>query len=186
MKDDSTSPPGPLGPPLDESAPPSIRARTSKRVAWLLDECIRIPGTDIRFGLDPLVGLVPGGGETVATLVGATVLGEAGKKGIPVKTLVRMGGNMFVNAAVGTIPFIGDLFSVWFKSNKRNYQMLNAFLESEDGSEARGGWWPVILIFAIIGIVIATHLVMWSLIFAAVWWLTQQSGIDFPLPQTGG
>ena len=158
----------------------TLKARTSKRVAWLLDECIRIPGTKIRFGLDPLVGLIPGGGETVATIVGATVLGEAGKKGIPFKTLIRMGGNMLLNAAVGTFPFLGDLFSVWFKSNKRNYEMLNEFLESDDGAEARGGWWPIMLVFIILLVVLATHILMWILIFAGVFWLQKEAGIELP------
>ncbi|MEM9017938.1 MAG: DUF4112 domain-containing protein, partial [Verrucomicrobiota bacterium] len=50
------------------------KLRTSRRVSWLLDECIRIPGTDLRFGLDPLLGLLPYGGEVVATVIGATIL----------------------------------------------------------------------------------------------------------------
>ena len=106
----------------DSSAEHPLRekARSSRRVAWLLDECIRIPGTNIRFGLDPILGLIPGGGETVATLIGAVVLGNAGKRGVPYRTLFKMGGNMIFNAALGAIPGLGDLFSVWFKSNSRN------------------------------------------------------------------
>ncbi len=117
------------------------KARTSRKVSWLLDECIRIPGTGIRFGLDPLLGLLPYGGETVATIVGTVIIGEAGKKGLPVKTLVRMGGNMLLNAGLGVIPVVGDLFSFWFKSNSRNYRLLNTYLESDHGAEEAGGWW---------------------------------------------
>ena len=101
------------------------RLRSSKRMSWLLDECIRIPGTQIRFGLDPILGLIPYGGETVASIFGAFILGDAGKKGLPMRTLAKMGGNMVINAVVGAIPGIGDLFSIWFKSNSRNYQMMN-------------------------------------------------------------
>ena len=120
------------------------KARTSRKVSWLLDECIRIPGTKLRFGLDPLLGLFPYGGETVATIVGTIIIGEAGKKGLPVKTLVRMGGNMLLNAGLGVMPVVGDLFSFWFKSNTRNYRLLNAYLESDHGAEepapvVRGG-----------------------------------------------
>lgn len=155
----------------------TLKARTSKRVAWLLDECIRIPGTKIKFGLDPIVGLIPGGGEALATLVGATVLGEAGKKGIPIKTLVRMGGNMLLNAAVGIFPFLGDLFSVWFKSNKRNYELLNDFLESEEGKEAEGGWWPLIIVFMIVGSVVLTHLAVWGILLYVGWQLKELLGL---------
>ncbi len=144
------------------------RAKSSKRISWLLDECIRIPGTQIRFGLDPIIGLIPWGGETIATLMGATVLGEATKKGIPFKTLLRMGANMIVNAGVGTIPVIGDLFSAWFKSNSKNYRMLNEFLDSEDGAQASGGWWPVILVIATVGIVLLLNVLSWFFMFAFI------------------
>lgn len=143
------------------------KARVSKRMSWLLDECVRVPGTRLRFGLDPLLGLVPYGGETVATLFGALILADAGKKGLPLATLVRMGGNMILNAAVGAIPLAGDLFSFWFKSNTRNYRLLDAFLESEHGHEARGGWWPVLLVVAVVGVVLALNLLSW-IVFAAL------------------
>jgi hypothetical protein len=148
-------------------------------MAWLLDECIRIPGTQIKFGLDPIVGLIPGGGEFIATIAGATVLGEAGKKGIPFRTLFKMGGNMLLNALVGIFPGLGDLFSVWFKSNKRNYELLNQYLDSEDGGEPRGGWWPFLIVFGIIASILMVNLaVVFALGFAAQW-ILKNSGL-FP------
>jgi hypothetical protein len=148
--------------------------RRSKKVSWLLDECIRIPGTEIRFGLDPILGLVPYGGETAATIIGATILGEAGKKGIPIRTLFRMGGNMVLNAGVGTIPVIGDLFSVWFKSNSRNYRLLNRFVDSEHGEEERGGWWPVLVVFGFVGLVFLINILSWLVLSAFLIWLFSQ------------
>lgn len=158
----------------------AAKARTSKRVAWLLDECIRIPGTDIKFGLDPIVGLFPGGGEIVATIAGATVLGESAKKGIPFKTLIRMGGNMLVNAMVGFIPGLGDLFSVWFKSNKRNYEMLNEYLESEDGKEAKGGWGPLIFAGVILCLVVVINLAVMAFLILVGAWLGRELGLKLP------
>lgn len=152
------------------------KLRTSKRVSWLLDECIRIPGTNIRFGLDPILGLIPYGGETVATIIGATILGDAGKKGIPFKSLVRMGGNMLLNAGVGAIPVLGDLFSVWFKSNSKNYKMLTAYLNSEHGEEEPGGWWPVILILSVVGLVLVLNILSWILMASLFLWFFQQLG----------
>jgi len=81
---------------LTPTVPPDTpikKAHISRNVSWFLDECIRVPGTSFRFGLDPILGLFPYGGETVATIIGTLILGEAGKKGLPVRTLVRMGGN---------------------------------------------------------------------------------------------
>lgn len=147
--------------PSEEESFDLAELRTSRRVSRLLDECIRIPGTSIRFGFDPILGLFPFGGESVATVIGAAILAEAGKKGVPFKSLIRMGGNMLVNAGVGTIPMIGDLFSVWFKSNSRNYKMLNKWMESEHGDEEPGGWGPVIVIFFTIVIVLTLNIVSW-------------------------
>ena len=158
------------------------KARGSKRISWLLDECFKIPFFNIRFGLDPIIGILPFGGEAIASLIGAVVLGEAGKKGIPFKSLLRMGGNMIVNAGVGSLPVLGDAFSVWFKSNSRNYKMLSEFLESEEGQEADGGWWPVIVIILIVGVVLAINVGAF-LIYLKI--LTMLMGL-LHLPAPGG
>ena len=147
------------------------KARRSKRIAWLLDECIRIPGTKIRFGLDPIIGLLPFGGETIATILGALVLGDAGRKGLPFKTLIRMSGNMLLNAGIGIIPGAGDLFSVWFKSNSRNYKMLSEFLNSEDGKQAKGGWWPFLIIFGVIVLVLICNFLAWAVLYHLLDWI---------------
>lgn len=152
------------------------RARASKKVSWVLDECIRVPGTDLRFGLDPLIGLLPYGGETLATLFGTTILAQAGKKGVPLATLLKMGGNMILNAGIGVIPVVGDLFSFWFKSNSRNYRLLDAYLGSEDGREAEGGWWPLLLVFGVVVVVLALNVLAWVLLTALVVSLGQEIG----------
>ncbi|MDF2374607.1 MAG: DUF4112 domain-containing protein [Verrucomicrobiales bacterium] len=150
------------------------KLRTSKRISWVLDECIRIPGTQIRFGLDPILGLIPYGGETVATIFGAFILGDAGKKGLPIKTLTKMSGNMMINAGIGWIPVVGDLFSFWFKSNTRNYRMLNTYLDSDHGEEDSGGWWPVILVISVIGFVLIMNLLAWVFITGLILWAYPQ------------
>ncbi|MDF1659230.1 MAG: DUF4112 domain-containing protein [Verrucomicrobiales bacterium] len=159
------------------NADPLQQLRSSKRISWLLDECIRIPGTQIRFGLDPILGLIPYGGETVATVIGAFILGDAGKKGLPFRTLTKMSGNMMINAGVGWIPVVGDLFSVWFKSNSRNYRMLNTYLDSDHGEEESGGWWPAILVVSVIGSVLILNVLAWIFVTTLVVWIyTQLTG----------
>ncbi len=160
-------------PPLisgdDDSEPDSIRdalqrrAKTSRWIAWLLDECIRIPGTGIRIGLDPILGLIPGGGETVSTIIGSFLMADASRRGIPFRTLFKMGGNMLVNATIGLIPGIGDLFSFWFKSNSRNFDLMRHYIESPDGEQAKGGWGPLLFVIALIGLIIAFNLLSWWL-----------------------
>jgi hypothetical protein len=104
---------------------------TSSVVASVMDDFIRIPGTNIRFGLDPILGLFPGLGDTVSSLVGLAIIGEASRHGVSRKALVTMALNILANAAIGAIPVVGDAFSVWFKSNRRNHELLKKALSSE-------------------------------------------------------
>lgn len=81
-------------------------------------------GTRLRFGLDPLIGLIPGLGDTASAIVSAMTLIYAARCGLPKILLVRMSANILINEVVGIIPGIGDAFSFWFKSNSRNYELL--------------------------------------------------------------
>ena len=103
----------------------------SSMVASLMDDFIRIPGTDIRIGLDPILGLFPGLGDTVASLIGVAIIGEASRSGASRMALVTMALNILSNAAVGSIPIVGDAFSIWFKSNRRNHDLLQKALSTE-------------------------------------------------------
>jgi hypothetical protein len=105
-------------PALDD---PLSRARTLTR---LLDSVARVPGTGFRFGLDPLLGLVPGLGDmTGAALSGYLVL-LASRHGAPRAVIVRMLGNVAIDTLVGTVPVLGDLFDAGWKSNTRNLALL--------------------------------------------------------------
>ena len=104
---------------------------TSGFVASLMDDFIRIPGTETRIGLDPILGLFPGLGDTVSSLVGLAIIHEAGRRGVSRKVLIAMALNILANAAVGAVPLVGDLFSVWFKSNRRNHDLLQNALSTQ-------------------------------------------------------
>src|SRR5437762_6429245 len=95
-------------------------------VAIVMDELIAFPNTKFKFGLDPLIGLVPGIGDTASAAVSALVLIQAARRGLPKILLARMALNILINEVVGIVPGLGDAFSFWFKSNKRNYQLLLA------------------------------------------------------------
>lgn len=103
----------------------------SRRVAHVLDTCLKIPGTTARIGLDPIIGLIPGVGDAIATFMGGFILAEALRRRIPGRLIIRIGGNMLLNAAVGAIPVAGDIFSAWFHSNSRNHEILQTFLDGK-------------------------------------------------------
>jgi hypothetical protein len=100
-----------------------------KWLALIMDEFLRVPGTKFRFGLDPIIGLLPGLGDTASAFVSALALIQAARRGVPKILLARMSLNILVNEIVGIIPGLGDLFSFWFKSNARNYRLLQKHID---------------------------------------------------------
>lgn len=94
-----------------------------------MDEFLRVPGTKFRFGLDPIIGLLPGVGDTASAFISALALIQAARRGVPKILLARMSLNILVNEIVGIIPALGDAFSFWFKSNARNYRLLQQHID---------------------------------------------------------
>jgi uncharacterized protein DUF4112 len=96
----------------------------ARLLAFILDDLIPIPGTKYRVGLDPLIGLIPGLGDTSTAAFSSLILVNALRAGVPRVVLVRMAFNILINSVIGAFPGIGDLFSAWFKSNQQNYRLL--------------------------------------------------------------
>lgn len=102
---------------------PSKQMKRLDRLAWLLDESIRLPG-GYRIGLDSLVGLIPGIGDGVGAITSSYVLIEGYRAGAPRSVMARMVVNVLVEALVGVVPVLGDLFDMAWKSNSRNVALL--------------------------------------------------------------
>nr|WP_224450196.1 DUF4112 domain-containing protein [Haloprofundus salilacus] len=97
-----------------------------RRLGRLLDNSIRIPGTNRRIGLDPIVGLVPVVGDVPITAVSAYIVAEAAYLGVPKVTVLRMLFNLVVDAVVGSVPVVGDVFDAVWKANARNVALAEA------------------------------------------------------------
>src|SRR5690606_29030914 len=97
----------------------------------LLDTSLGIPGTKIRFGLDPLLGLIPGGGDLVSLLMSGYVLHQARRLGLPRHLMTRMIMNVGIDAVAGAVPLVGDLFDVAFKANVRNMKLIEEHLHQK-------------------------------------------------------
>ena len=126
-------------------------------LAVIMDNLLRVPGTQFRFGLDPLIGLVPGVGDTGSAIVSAMALIAAARRGLPKILLARMSLNILINEAVGIIPIVGDAFSFWFKSNARNYELLKRFSATPRRSTA-SDWAFVIFVLAVLLVILAVSL----------------------------
>ncbi len=109
-----------------------------ERLAWLMDDLIRVPGLGWRFGLDALVGLIPGFGDTATSLASFYILASAVRYRVPKITLLRMGLNIGIDYLVGSLPLVGDLFDAWWKSNQMNIALLRK-RATVSATEARSG-----------------------------------------------
>ncbi|WP_026087705.1 DUF4112 domain-containing protein [Chlorogloeopsis fritschii PCC 9212] len=99
-----------------------------RKLSRLMDTSIRIPGIGFRFGLDPIIGLIPGAGDLISTGFSAYIIYLATRLGIPRQDLKQMIFNVALETAVGTVPFVGDLFDAFYKSNIRNLAILEKHL----------------------------------------------------------
>jgi len=153
----------PSAPPISkpEYFPPNARPRSSVRnrgarlfddenldlLSHLLDDWFRIPGTSFRFGLDGIVGLIPGVGDLLGGLASTIIVVAAWFRGVPTVTVARMVANVAIEVFVGAIPFLGDVFDIAWKANRRNYKLLSGSLAATPRNTA-GDW----LFFAAIGL----------------------------------
>jgi hypothetical protein len=120
--------------PTDRSSPQLRRLAAHPIAPWaqklvsLLDETLRIPGTNIHIGLDPIVGfLVPGAGDVITSTVSVWLLLLALKERVPTIAILRMLVNIAIDALAGTVPVAGDAFDVIFRSNRRNLEIIEKY-----------------------------------------------------------
>lgn len=110
------------------------KEQSAEAIAHILDDILRLPGTRMRLGVDPLVGLLPIVGDAIATLLGTSILVIARQLGMPWRLVASMWFNQLKNGLIGAVPIIGDAYSFHFKSNAVNAALLlRAIKRGEDG-----------------------------------------------------
>ncbi|HEX5040305.1 MAG TPA: DUF4112 domain-containing protein [Candidatus Limnocylindria bacterium] len=130
-------------------------------LAWLLDNSIPVPFFGgRRLGADAIIGLIPGFGDLASAGVGLFVVWRASRMGFPKIVVARMLMNTTIDLVVGAIPFLGDAFDLWFKSNSRNIGLARQWLERPDRS-TRGEWLAILLIVAMLVGMVA--FVLWAI-----------------------
>jgi hypothetical protein len=142
-----------------------FRDETLRQLEVLLDEAFRIPGTSFRFGIDGIIGLVPGLGDVLTGLLSLVIPIAAWVRGVPYVALVRMVVNIAIGVLVGTIPLFGDIFDVAWKANRRNYILLQRHLR-EPRMHTWRDWCFLFLLLGSLGIIFAIPvlLVAWVLV----------------------
>ena len=133
--------------------------RHLERLVALLDDMFEVPGLKIRFGIDPIVGLIPGIGDFITGLMSMLVILAAWQRGVPKITLARMLTNVAIDSFGGTVPVLGDIFDVAWKSNRMNYNLL---LQFEKQGQKRT--WKDWAFFALILLALSAVIVLPALI----------------------
>jgi hypothetical protein len=143
-------------------------------IAALLDDMFRIPGTQIRFGLDALIGWVPGVGDAMTGIASFLIVFASWRRGVKTVTLVRMIANVLLETAIGAIPVVGDAFHVIWKANRRNYRLLLRERE-QPGAQTRRDWMflGVLLLAVILAVAIPISILIWLL----------RTQVTIPLPR---
>ncbi len=134
----------------------SSRFRGIHTLSSLMDNRFRIPGTNIHFGFDALIGLIPGVGDLISFLISAYIISVATKNGASGYVRSRMILNVAVDTIIGAIPFIGDIFDVGFKANQKNMRLLDQYFnEGKHKGSANKVIIPVtIAIIAILAVIV--------------------------------
>jgi hypothetical protein len=126
-----------------------VSLKRLRGLAWLLDNSIRIPGTRIRFGLDPVLGLIPGLGDAAGTIMSSYILIEGNRLGVSRSTLLRMTVNVLLELVAGAIPLVGDLFDAGWKANQRNIRLLERSMVTPDRAHRRDRGFVAFLVLGI-------------------------------------
>jgi Domain of unknown function (DUF4112) len=157
-----------------EVLPPEDRHRSASLEAlfrWLavvMDNFLRFPGTKLRFGVDPIIGLLPGIGDAASAIISTLALVYAARYRLPKILLVRMALNILINELVGIIPGLGDAFSFWFKSNLRNYELLRRYAAAPERAR-KADWIFVFAVVAVLFLIVCVGLIVSLLVFRAIW-----------------
>ncbi len=137
-----------------KTEPRSVALHRLRSLAHILDNAIPIPGTPYRVGIDPIVGLLPGGGDLVMAAFSVYIVWESARLGLPRSTVTRMVSNLVFDTVIGSVPVAGDLFDVTWKANSKNVRLLEAHIDSPQHQKKADKGFVLLLLFGFLALVI--------------------------------
>ena len=153
--------PIPAAPPLPPTAADNPHLNRLRTLARVLDDLAPIPGTRMRVGLDPLIGLVPGAGDAVGGAVSAYALVVAYRLGAPPSVLARMVGNVAVDVLTGFVPLVGDLFDFGWKASRKNVRLVERYAGAPERVKRSSG---LVLVFALAAVAAIVVGIGWAIV----------------------
>ena len=141
---------------------PEGRLALARALARLMDTAFEVPGTRIRFGLDAVLGLVPGVGDAISSVIGGYIVVVGTQLGVPRAVIWQMMLNLGIDTVIGVVPLVGDMLDIGWKANVRNVALIEQALADPAAAERRSRW-------ALVGI--AAIIVFLGAAGAALTWL---------------
>lgn len=135
-------------------------------LSYLLDDSIRLPGLDYRIGIEPLIGLLPVVGDAVGLALSAYVLGVTARSGVPRATVARVACILWLDAVVGAVPVVGDVFDAYWKANLRSARLLEARLADPASAAADRRY-----LRRLVAVVALFSLLALTLLAGVAWWV---------------
>jgi hypothetical protein len=157
---------------VDADASTPVDIRRLRDLSHLLDDSIRVPGTEFRIGIEPLIGLLPVVGDGFGLAVSAYVFAVAARSGVPRATLARVAFVLWVDAIAGSVPVLGDLFDAYWKANLRATGLLEARLADPASAAADRRY-----LRRLAAVAVALTLVVVAALAALAWWLVRTLGV---------
>lgn len=154
----------------DEKLPPDLVVL--RKFAFLMDEAVRIPGTRMRAGLDPILGLIPGIGDVISAIMSAWIVAGALRHRVPMLKVFRMVFNIIVDLVIGEIPLLGDIFDFAFEENVINMRLLMQYRDRRRPPRTFGQ--IAVTLGALVLIIILFGIVSVAALIAGVLWITAQ------------
>lgn len=139
-------------------------------LATVLDDAFQIPGTKIRFGLDSIIGLIPGIGDLVTGAASMLMIYSAWQRNLPRVTIYRMVANIAADTIVGSFPIVGDLFDVAWKANRKNYELLTRSAAQPSRKQQAGDWLFLIFTILLVAALVSLPILMLVFVIQKIWY----------------
>jgi hypothetical protein len=145
------------------------KLRWVEQIAYLLDERFRIPGSNFRFGLDPILNLIPGAGGLSGFILTAALILTMAKNGASGRIVALMGVNAVLDATIGSIPLIGQVFDFFYKANSKNIRLLREhYEEGRHQGSGKSVWITAIIVLILL--FVGFLYIMWQLLAWIISW----------------
>lgn len=147
-----------------------VQKESSPELKWVdgftrtLDTRLTLPGTKIRFGLDFVLGLIPGVGDAISLALSGILIATMAKNGVSIMLVIKMLGNVLLDTIVGAIPILGNVFDLFYKANTRNLKLMREYYNED--RHHRGGW--LAIGFVVLAILAIGGLLIWAVIAIAM------------------